>query len=146
MENIKIDGNTPIPADAWKEYYQEFVEEIENEVEIERKEQEKNESLAKATVEHMKKGIQNPPSTLDAAMEFLTTQYQLFGNESTGNPTQAILDIVIKHNKNPSIQFDADQLNDIEKYIDANYGNIMESGEDEDSTYDDPSEPVIFKI
>jgi len=148
MEGVEINGNTPIPVDAWKEYYQEFVEEIEGSMYAIKPE---DQSFAKGTVEHMKTGIQNPPSTLDAAMEFLRKQYQLSGNgfgmlSSGGNPVQAILDIVILHNKNPSTQFDADQLNDIEKYIDANYGNTMESGEDEDSTYDDPSEPVIFKI
>mgnify|MGYP003670426704 CR=1 FL=1 len=129
MEGVEINGNTPIPVDPWKEYYQEFVEEIEGSMyAIEPEDQ----SFAKDTVEHMKTGIQNPPSTLDAAMEFLRKQYQLSGNgfgmlSSGGNPTQAILDIVILHNnENPSTQFDADQLDDIEKYIDANYGNINE--------------------
>ena len=128
MEGVEINGNTPIPVDAWKEYYQEFVEEIEGSMDdIEPEDQ----SFAKDTVEHMKKGIQNPPSTLDAAIEFLRKESQLAGDgfgmmDEGGNPTQAILDIVILHNENPSTQFDADQLDDIEKYIDANYGNINE--------------------
>lgn len=131
MEGVEINGNTPIPVEAWKSYYTEYVDEIEGSMyAIEPEDQ----SFAKDTVEHMKTGIQNPPSTLDAAIEFLRKQYQLAGNGfgmmGEEDPTQAILDIVIIHNKNPSTQFDADQLDDIERYVDAKYyspSNLNES-------------------
>jgi len=95
----------------------------------------------------MKKGIQDPPLTLDAAIEFLRKQYQLAGNGfgmmGEEDPTQAILDIVIIHNTNPSTQFDADQLDDIEKYVDANYSRLI-SEEEQLSLFSDEevSEPA----
>jgi hypothetical protein len=144
MEGVEINGNTPIPVDAWKEYYQEFVEEIEGSMYAIKPE---DQSFAKGTVEHMKTGIQNPPSTLDAAIEFIKKEQQLAGNgfgmmDEGGNPTQAILDIVILHNENPSTQFDADQLDDIEKYVDANYGNINEEEQLSLFPDDEPTEPT----
>ena len=144
MEGVKIEGNTPIPAEAWKSYYTEYVDEIEGSMyAIEPEDQ----SFAKATVNHMKKGIQDPPLTLDAAIEFLRKQYQLAGNGfgmmGEEDPTQAILDIVIIHNTNPSTQFDADQLDDIEKYVDANYSRLI-SEEEQLSLFSDEevSEPA----
>ena len=119
-ESININGSIPIPTKQWKEYYREYVNEIKGSIDfIEEKDKEK----AISTINYMKQGIQNPPRTLDAALEWWRGLKNVanggFGLGNTGeDPIGDALTIYINDESN---ELGEEKLEAIENYITSNF-------------------------